>query len=62
LHMLVFDGPLTIDTGVHPELTVTVTVNVLPIHEPRTGVTVYTAVPVPDSSVRVPDIVAWAVA
>jgi hypothetical protein len=55
MHMLAADGCADIATAVHEEETVTVTVNVLPVHEPATGVTVYTAVPEPDGIVRVPE-------
>jgi hypothetical protein len=53
--MLVADGCADIATAVHEEETVTVTVNVLPVHKPATGVTVYTAVPEPDGIVSVPE-------
>jgi hypothetical protein len=49
--MLVFDGCEDIVTGIQSVVTVTVTVNDVPVHVPDTGVTVYTAVPIP---VKVP--------
>jgi hypothetical protein len=48
------EGEVVIDTAVHVEVTVTVTVKVLPTHIPAVGVTVYTAVPDPDGMVSVP--------
>jgi hypothetical protein len=52
--MLVLDGCVVIDTATHDDVTVTVTVKVLPTHVPAVGVTVYTAVPDPDGIVSVP--------
>jgi hypothetical protein len=52
--ILALAGSAVIDTGTHVEVTVTVSVNVLPTQVPVLGVTVYVAVPLPDGIVRVP--------
>jgi hypothetical protein len=53
-HILPPDGWVPIVTGVQTDVTVTITLNGVPVHVPDTGVTVYTAVPVPEGIDKTP--------
>jgi len=54
VHMAALTGFAEITTGKHVEFTVTVRGKVFPVQVPFLGVTVYMAVPVPESIERVP--------